>query len=73
MSIYCFCNGCEHKFVNRDANNKIIDHGCPSGYNPFDEYIEVNFETGERKKISKCPRHEKFMNLETQKHVRKGE
>lgn len=69
MSIYNFCSGCEHKFINRDESGKIIDHGCPSQYNPFDEDSEINFETGERKKISKCPRHDKFMHLEEQKRA----
>lgn len=72
MSVYEFCVGCEHKFVNYDNAGKIVDRGCPSQYNPFDEDIEINFETGERKKLSKCPKHEKFMYLESQKHANRA-
>lgn len=70
MSIYSFCNGCTAKFIKYDDNGKIVDHGCPARYNPFDEKIVEDPITKEIKKTSDCIGHDKFMMLERQKNIR---
>lgn len=37
MSIYAFCDGCNSKVREYDESGKLINHTCPSRYNPFDE------------------------------------
>jgi hypothetical protein len=67
MSIYAFCDGCDSKVYTYDDGGKLIDHTCPARYNPFDEKIIFDDESGEFKKVSRCTRHNKFMALEKQK------
>lgn len=52
MSIYYFCNDCEHREYSYGKGGKLIKFTCPSRFNPWDE---------------KCPKHERFMVLEEQK------
>lgn len=67
MSIYQFCEGCKDKHYEYDDSGKLISHSCPSHYNPFDEDMVYDEEKKELVKISKCPRHERFMQMERQK------
>lgn len=67
MSIYQFCEGCKDKIYEYDNAGKLTNHSCPARYNPFDEELVCNDETKEMMKVSKCPRHDRFMQMEKQK------
>jgi hypothetical protein len=67
MSIYAFCEGCKSKVYEYDDVGKLVNHTCPARYNPFDEDIVFDEEKKELVKVSKCFRHDKFMQMEKQK------
>jgi rRNA maturation protein Nop10 len=54
VSIYYFCNDCEHK-TTITKGGKIVKYSCPARFSPYDE---------------KCPHKEKFQELEAQKQGR---
>jgi len=62
MSIYHFCNDCQYKVKTYNEKGKLIKFSCPARFNPWDE------DKKDGKVTSRCPKHEQFMKLETQKN-----